>query len=44
MKLLSFPDLTQGKAADDEKNPTVGSINATFGVKAKIYEEMYVLC
>ena len=41
--LLCFPDLTQGEAAINEKNPQAEGNNATLDVKAEINGEMYVL-
>jgi hypothetical protein len=43
VELLCFPDLTQGEAAINEKNPQVEGNDATLDVKAEINGEMYVL-
>ena len=42
VELLCFPDLTQGEAAINEKNPQVEGNDATLDVKAEINGEMYV--
>ena len=44
VETLIFPDLTQGKAVNNEKNLPVEDNDATLEDEAKINGEMYVIC